>query len=130
MSLDTEIQAKAREAHAGVAATEARMMGRPRTVEEITEALDSFDFGRFITEREAWYRQRRAGTSSAAEHPCAGDAGAPVVEAASDAVAGCVPPVPDPPRPDEVCPDEVEADAAVGVAPMALQVYAEPKGDA
>ena len=45
-------------------------------------------------------------------------------------VAGPTPPVADPPRPDEVCPDEVEADAAVGVAPMALAVYDEPRGDA
>ena len=104
MSLDTEIQAKAREAHAGVAATEARMMGRPRTVEEITEALDSFDLGRW---RLAWDAHLRG-------------------------VPAPVPPVPmaDPPRPDEVCPDEVAADAAVGVAPLALAVYDDPRGDA
>ena len=104
MSLDTEIQAKAREAHAGIAVTEARMMGRPRTVEEITEALDSFDLGRW---RLAWDAHLRG-------------------------VPAPVPPVPvaDPPRPDEPCPDEVEADAAVGVAPIELQVYAEPQGAA
>ena len=76
-----------------------------RTVEEIREALESSDLGRW---RLAWDAHLR---------------GVP-------APAPPLAPVSDPPRPDEPCPDEVEADAAVGVAPIALAVYDEPRGDA
>lgn len=57
----------------------------------MTDDACNTEFGRFIFEREAWYRQRRAGTSSGTEQPCAGGAGAPDGDGVRDASAGCVP---------------------------------------
>jgi hypothetical protein len=74
-----------------------------RTVEEIREALDSFDLGRW---RLAWDAHLK-GVPTPAPPPAT---------------------LADPPRPDEPCPDEVDADAAVGVPPIALAVYDETQG--
>lgn len=123
-----------------------------------SDAADT-DFGRFIFEREAWYRQRRADPAAPADRAIAGSGessagpaadptaaadavgnppeipdGSPDVTAAADAVLAheveLARAVVDAASPDEECPDEAEANAAASHLPAPLMVYSEPGGAA